>query len=89
MKPNSELVKILLSVEQAYKKSPATQTSDSIKWAQWWADWLLTFTDFNHLTERDWQTDALAEALLALKTTYDRERPKHHWSHFYALRLSS
>lgn len=88
MKPNRALVETLLATSRAHHSLAATHKKNQDDWAKWYANHLLTKTDFNRLTERDWQPFELAEALLALDAAYSQANSKHHWSRYYAQRLS-
>lgn len=84
MKPNQDIVQALLETNRRVKDFG--QNDD---WAERWAEYLLKETNFNQLTDRDWRADDLAEALKSLRAAYDRQKPRHTWAHFFALRLLS
>jgi hypothetical protein len=89
MKPDKQLVAVLLKTDRSYRYSLGKDSKPEDDWADWWASYLLASTDFNQLTDRNWQQSDLSNALSALRNTYDQRQPKHHWSHFFALRLSN
>jgi len=84
MRPNQDIVQALL---ETYSRVDGFGQND--EWAEKWAEYLLRETNFNQLTDRDWQADDLAEALKSLHAAYARQKPRHTWAHFFALRLLS
>ena len=87
MKADSRIVDALIKADRAYKQVDDNASENT--WAEWCAKYLLSATDFNQLTEREWQESELAEALDTLKTTYRRAQPRHPWTEYFAQRLLS
>ena len=88
MKADSRIVEALIKADRAYKQVDL-ETGEEKTWAEWCANYLLAATNFNQLTERQWQESELSEALDALRTTYRRTRPRHPWTEYFAQRLLS
>jgi len=88
MKPDQTIVQALLKTHRDHQAAFAGTSGQDPNWSDWYAKRLLNHTDFLLATRRQWTTDDLSKALSDLDTSYNRTERRHHWSHYYALRLT-
>lgn len=82
------IVDALNKTRRAYQQEFGQRPPGS-DWADWYARYLLDETEFRQGTERQWQADDLALALIDLDKTYEKMQSKQTWVEYLAERLYS